>query len=109
MLALRTLTAGVVWWHGHEQAAAPWRLVRQLPTQLERAGVQDGAVQPGLLGDALPRLCFPAFARGTQVLDLQVFDKHDGVVFADVLRGLVHEILSDVGNFAVQPGDAPLG
>jgi hypothetical protein len=40
---------------------------------------------------------------------LQVFDKHDGVVFADVLRGLVHEILSDVGNFAVQPGDAPLG
>jgi hypothetical protein len=48
VLALRTLTAGVLGWHGHQQAAAPLRLVLQLPTQLERTGVQDGAIQPGL-------------------------------------------------------------
>src|SRR5882762_5343848 len=52
-------------------SGARLRLVLQLPTQLERTGIQDGAIQPGLLGDALPRLGFPAFARGTHVLDLQ--------------------------------------
>jgi putative transposase len=62
---------------------------QHLPTQLERTGVQDGAIQPGLLDDALPRLGFRAFARCTHVLDLQVFDKHHGVVFADVPRRLV--------------------
>jgi len=33
---------------------------------------------------------------------LQVFDKHDGVVFADVVRRLVYEVLSDIGNLGVQ-------
>jgi hypothetical protein len=36
---------------------------------------------------------------------LKVFDKHHGVVFADVVRRLVHHVLSDMSNLAVQPGD----
>jgi hypothetical protein len=36
---------------------------------------------------------------------LKVFDKHDRVVFADVVRRLVYEVLSDIGNPAVQLGD----
>jgi hypothetical protein len=33
---------------------------------------------------------------------LKVFDKHHGVVFADVVRRLVDHVLSDITNLAVQ-------
>jgi len=80
-----------------------------LTAQLERAGVEDRAVQTRLGSDILPRLILGALARCRHVLDLQVFDTDNRVVFADVRRDLMYEILSDVGNLAVQLADVLFG
>src|SRR5712691_13571240 len=60
------------------------RSVLQLTAQFERAPVQDRAVEPRLLGHLLPRLVLRAFAGLGHIPYLQVLDKHDRVVFADV-------------------------
>src|SRR6266566_10036993 len=61
----------------------------ELTAQFERAPVQDRAVEPRLLGHLLPRLVLRAFAGLGHIPYLQVLSKHDRVVFADVVRGLV--------------------
>ena len=98
MPTLRALAAGVLRWHRNQQTALPLCFVFQLAVQLERAGVQDGTVQPRLLRHLL---C----CRLADVLDLQVLDYDNDVVFADVVRDLVYEILSDVGDLRVQLAD----
>ena len=85
----RAGAAGVLRWHGIQPTAPPLGLVLQLTAQFERAPVQDRAVEPRLLGHLLPRLVLPAFAGLGHIPYLQVLDKHDRVVFADVVRGLV--------------------
>jgi hypothetical protein len=79
---LGTLAAGVLWCYRDQQTALPLRFVLQLAAQLERAGIQDGTIQPRLLRHFL---C----SRSTHALDLQVFDYDNDVVFADVVRDFV--------------------
>jgi hypothetical protein len=64
---LGTLAAGVLWCYRDQQTALPLRFVFQLAAQLERAGIQDGTIQPRLLRRFLS-------GRSTHALDLQVFD-----------------------------------
>jgi hypothetical protein len=105
VLALRTLAACVLGRHGYEKTAVPLRLVLQPAAQFERAGVENGTVESRLLANLLSRLGLPALGGRRHILYLKVFDKHDGVVFADVVRRLVYEVLSDIGNLGVQLGD----
>lgn len=99
MLATRAGAADVLWRHGDEQPAAPRRFVFQLTAQLQRARIQDRAIERRLRWRALP------FSRCAHILYLQVFDADDRVVFADAVRSLIDEIFSDVGNLAVQLRD----
>src|SRR5205807_6600676 len=103
--APRTLAAGVLGRHRYQKTALPLRLVRQLAAQLERAGVENRTVESRFLANPLSRLCLRPPGGGRHILYCKVIDTHDGVVFADVVRSLVREILSDMGNLAVQLGD----
>src|SRR6202167_2254534 len=98
MPTIGALAARVLWGYSDQQTAPPLRLVLKLAAQLKRAGVQDRTVQPRLLRHLLR-------GRLAHVLNLQVLDYDNDVVFADVVRGLVYEIFPDVGDFGVQLGD----
>src|SRR5436853_1228219 len=67
----------------------PLRLVRQLAAQFEPACVQNRTVESRLLANPLSRPCLRALGGGRHILYRKVLDKHDGVVFADVVRRLV--------------------
>jgi len=82
MAAVGATAAGVLGSNGYQQPSPPQRLVLQLPAQLERRSIQNGAVPSGLGFDVLLR-------RFAQVLYLQVLDDDNGVAFADAVRGLV--------------------
>jgi hypothetical protein len=68
-----------LWCYRDKQTALPQRFAFQLAAQLERAGIQDGTIQPRPLRHFLG-------CRSTHALDLQVFDYDNGVVLADVVR-----------------------
>src|SRR5467141_762011 len=104
----------LVFWGGTATRRPPFHCVlysswrrssNGLASRIERAGVQNRTVESRLLANLLSRLCLPALGRRRHILYLQVFDKHHGLVFADVVRRLVDHVLSDMSNFAVQLGD----
>ena len=71
--------------------------------------IQNRLVQPRLLvGTWCPGLFAVPRGRPRHMLHLQIFEDDDRVVFADLRRELVQEIVAAIGNAGIESGDATL-
>ena len=109
VLAGRTGLAGVMRGHGDELSPVPRQLVLELPPELVPPLIEYGFVEPRLGPDVSPRRLGRAPGRSAHVPNFKVLDAHDGVGFADRGRGLVQEVLADMGDAAVDLLDSPFG
>lgn len=83
-------------------AARPGQLVFKLAPELSPSLVENGLVQTGLGTDVPARFVTGAGRGRAHVLHLEVFHDDNRVVFADVRRGLVEEVVSRIRNHGMQ-------
>ncbi len=96
MAATRAPPVRVLRVYRDEKATAPCRLVFELATKLAPSLIQNGFVEAGLRPDIASRCACRALRRLRHVADLQVFDRNHCVVFADLVRCLVQEVVTGV-------------
>src|SRR2546425_576496 len=106
MPADRARLRGVARINGDHLTTTPALFVFQHAPEHPPTLIENRLVQSRLRRNVLPWLLDGALCRCRHVLDLQVFDDDDRVVFADRCRVLMQEIMPTVGNRGVDTIDA---
>ena len=92
--------------NGQQHAAVPRHLIRQLPSELAPALVENGTVQARFLRHFFAVLFTIAFGRPGHVPYLQILNTNERVVLADRCCSLVQEIFPGVSDAGVNLLDA---
>jgi hypothetical protein len=101
--------AGVVRRNWNEYPASPVEFVLKLTAKLEPALVEDGFIQPRLLGYVFSRCFGSASARLAHIAHLQILNNDHSVVFADRRCSLVQEVFTGVTDTGVDFLNSPFG
>ena len=88
-----------------ENPSGPSGLVVQQGPEGAPPLAEDGAIESRLLPDVLPRGLFRPTGRSGHAGDVQVFENHDRVAFADRRRDLVEEVEALVRDLPVETGE----
>src|SRR5438128_9946104 len=98
MPALWAGLRGEPWVDGNHCATTPALFVFQHPAKRPPALIQDRCIQTGFGSDMAPWFLDSATCRPRHIVDLQVFEHDNRVVFAGLCRKLVQEVVTTIGN-----------